>query len=214
MKFQLHENAVGLHFCKGYFSMVNSKKSQVVSAPADYRDRVATWNEEDAAREAEAEKAKKNRNFYMTFKDEGSPKIRKLIRLNGVAAELFLFIGENMDKSNALVASGKAFAAALETSEASISRALKVLDEQGYIARFKTGGSNVVVANPDIVWNSWATGKTVCLFNNAKVLLSKDEQDKTLVRKFSHVLAKKLPEDGPEDVQTELENKGQKRLID
>ena len=52
--------------------MVNSKKSQVVSAPADYRDRVATWNEEDAAREAEAEKAKKNRNFYMTFKEDGS----------------------------------------------------------------------------------------------------------------------------------------------
>ena len=194
--------------------MSNSKSNKVISTPADYRDRVAAWTEEDAAREAEAEKAKKNRNFYMTFKDEGSPKIRKLIRLNGVAAELFLFIGENMDKSNALVASGKAFASALDTSEASVSRALKVLDEQGYIARFKTGGSNVVVANPDIVWNSWATGKTVCLFNNAKVLLSKDEQDKTLVRKFAHVLAKKLPEDEAEEVHAELEKRGQKRLID
>ena len=194
--------------------MSNPKNSKVISTPADYRDRVAAWSEEDAAREAEAEKAKKHRNFYMPFKDEGSPKIRKLIRLNGVAAELFLFIGENMDKSNALVASGKAFSAAVDTSEASISRALKVLDEQGYIARFRSGGSNVVVANPDIVWNSWATGKTVCLFNNAKVLLSKDEQDKTLVRKFAHVLAKKLPEDEVEEVHADLEKMGQKRLID
>lgn len=194
--------------------MSNVKKTMVVATPNDYKARIATWSEEDATREQEAELAKKNRNFYMTFKDEGSPKIRKLIRLNGVAAELFLFIGENMDKSNALVASGKAFAAALETSEASISRALKVLDEQGYIARFRTGGSNVVVANPEIVWNSWATGKTVCLFNNAKVLLSKDEQDKTLVRKFSYVLEKKLALDQANELQKELEKQGQNRLVE
>lgn len=194
--------------------MRNQKGSALVATATDFKNRVATWNEEDSSREVEAENAKRNRNFYMTFKDEGSPKIRKLIRLNGVAAELFLFIGENMDKSNALVASGKAFATALDTSEASISRALKVLDEEGYIARFKTGGSNVVVANPDIVWNSWATGKTVCLFNNAKVLLSKDEQDKTLVRKFPHVLPKQVTDDQAESSHAELEKMGQTRLIE
>lgn len=162
------------------------KADTTIQADLDFKTRVAEWVDEDQ----KAEEEKKNRNFFMMFKQHGSPAVRKMIRLNGIAAELFLFIAENMDKSNALVGSGKAFAAALGTSEASISRALKVLDEEGYIARFKSGGSNVIVANPDLVWNSWATGKEACLFSNAKVLISKGEQDSTLIRKFAHMLPK------------------------
>lgn len=164
-------------------------KGRTVTTERDFSERVATWSEEDRA----AEDARRNKNFFMMFKAQGSPAVRKMIRLNGIAAELFLFIAETMDRSNAVVGSGKAFAAALGVSEASVSRALKILDDEGYIARFKTGGSNVIVANPDLVWNSWATGKDACMFGNAKVLMSKSEQDTTLVRKFAHVIPKVAP---------------------
>lgn len=165
---------------------MSKKKAATIETERDFKTRTDEWTAEDQR----AEEEKKNRNFFMMFKQNGSPAVRKMIRLNGIAAELFLFIAENMDAKNGLVASGKAFASALNTSEASISRALKLLDEEGYIARFKTGGSNLIVANPDLVWSSWANGKDTCLYANAKVLISKGEQDANLVRKFSHLIPK------------------------
>lgn len=157
----------------------------------DFKSRQQEWATEDEARE----EAKKNRNFYMMFKEHGSPALRQMIKLNGIAAQLFLFIAENMDKSNAIVGSGVAFASALGVSPPSITRALKILDDEGYIVRFRSGGSNVIVANPELVWNSWATGKDTCLFSNAKVILSKSEQDQPLIRKFSHVVPKQVSKD-------------------
>lgn len=146
-------------------------------------------NEEKEERQRELDK--KNNNFYMIFRDKGSPIIRQLIAFNPIAANLFIFLAEEMDRTNMIVASGKALATSLEVSEASISRAIKILLDENLIDRFKSGGSNVFVLNPEIVWSAWKSGKEYCLFGNAKVLISQNEQDTHTKKRLNVILDKK-----------------------
>jgi DNA-binding MarR family transcriptional regulator len=140
----------------------------------------------------EYELAKKNHDFFMVFKTSGSPLLRELVEISPIGIKLFLFLAENADRTNALIASGKALSMALGVSEASVSRAIKTLIDKKLIEKFQSGGSNVFVLNPEVVWSAWKTGKSHCLFGNAKVLISKNEQDKITRKKLSVVL-EKLP---------------------
>lgn len=154
---------------------------------------------DDEKKELEAlERAKKNNNFYMVFKEDGSPIVRELIKTNPRAAELFLFLCEKSDRTNAFIASGKALASFLETSEPTISRAIKILKEKNLVDIFKTGSTNVFILNPDVVWSAWKTGKKSCMFGNAKVLLSVDEQDKYMQKRINVMFAKNLKEENLE----------------
>lgn len=142
------------------------------------------------------ERAKKNDNFFMIFKSkEGSEQLRELIKKSPPAAQLFMFLAEQADRTNAVVASGKALASYLNLSEPTISRALKILSkrEEGkepYLEILKSGGSNVFVLNPDIIWSAWKTGKDYCLFGNAKILLSTSEQDVGLKKRLNVLIEK------------------------
>lgn len=154
--------------------------------------------EELERKEEEARnKAKKNDNFYMLFKDGGSQKIRELIKISPPAAEIFMFLAEQADRTNAVVASGKALAQFLKISEATVSRALKFLSkrEEGkepFLEILKSGGTNVFILNPDIVWSAWKTGKDYCLFGNAKILLSTNEQDSAMKKRLNILLEKQI----------------------
>ncbi len=145
-----------------------------------------TYEEE---RQEHLDAAKLNQHFFMVFKKAGSPLLRDLIDKSPSACSLFLFLAEQADRTNAIVASGKALAAALNMSEATISRAIKVLIEKELIERLNSGGTNVFVLNPDVVWSAWKTGKTHCLFGNAKVLVSHDEQDAPTRKRLNVLLA-------------------------
>lgn len=157
-----------------------------------FEQRAREIAEEEQKEQEARERARKNDNFYMVFKGKGSPLLRRLIGENHVAAQLFMYLSEEMDRTNAVVASGKALASVLGVSEPTVSRAIKHLVENEYVAKFKSGGSNVFVANPDMVWNAWATGKDHCLFNNSKVLISQNEQDATTTKRFNVVMQKRL----------------------
>ena len=166
-------------------------------AELDMKSRVLQLEEEKALEQSEREKERKNSNFYMFYKTkESSAKVRSLIKKNAVAAMLFMFLAEQADRNNAVVASGKALASLLEVSEATISRALKVLTEKketgepSYLEIVKSGGTNVFILNPEIVWSAWRTGKDYCLFGNAKVLLSTDEQDMALKKRLTMLIEK------------------------
>lgn len=142
-------------------------------------------------KEAEAaERAKKNNDFFMVFKKDGSPVIRNLIGVAPIAARVFLLLAEQADRTNAIVASQIALANALGVSKPSITRAVKTLLEKKLIEVLKSGGTNVFILNPEVVWSAWKTGKDYCLFGNAKVLVSKNEQD-LITRKRLNVLLEK-----------------------
>ena len=156
--------------------------------------------EEEREREAQ-EEAKKNKNFYMVFRNGGSQALRALMKKSPLAAQLFLYLAENIDKSNAIVASGRILADVLKVHETAVSRAIKVLVDENCVVRIKCGGANVFVLNPEIIWNSWATGKNRCWFDNAKVLIGKGEQPES-VRKQMAILLKKF--DGTLPIETPL----------
>ena len=155
-------------------------------------------NEKAEKKEAEArERAKRNDNFYMLFKDGGSQQVRELIKISPPAAQIFMFLAEQADRTNAVVASGKALAKYLNLSEATVSRALKILSKkeekkEPYLEILKSGGTNVFVLNPEIVWSAWKTGKDYCLFGNAKILITTDEQDLSVKKRLNFLLEKQL----------------------
>jgi DNA-binding transcriptional regulator YdaS (Cro superfamily) len=158
------------------------------------KSRQQELNDEEKAEAEARERAKKNNNFYMVFKDNAE-KLRELIKISPPAAQIFMFLAEQADRTNAVVASGKALAAHLQISEATVSRAIKLLtarsdEKEPYLEVIKSGGSNVFILNPDIVWSAWKTGKNSCLFGNAKILVSTNEQDIS-VRKRLNILLEK-----------------------
>ena len=92
---------------------------------------------------------------------------------------MLLFIFDHMDKYNAVVCSYKVFQEALGVGQATIARAIKYLKDNGFLYVYKSGSSNVYVANNDLVWNSWGTNIEYCEFP-ANIVLSKSEQEEQI----------------------------------
>lgn len=93
-----------------------------------------------------------------------------------------------MDKYNAVVCSYKVLQEALGISSATITRAVKYLKDNGFISVYKTGTSNVYIANPNLVWNSWNNVK-YCEFP-ANIILSAAEQEKVFDKRIQTVKLK------------------------
>jgi hypothetical protein len=164
----------------------------VIDSPEGFASREQQFEDEDKAREAD----RLNHNFFMVYREAGAPALRRLIRKNAVAGELFVFLAEQMDRTGSLVASGVALAAALGVSQPTISRAIKVLVEDKYVIRFNSGGAHVFCLNPDYVWAAWRTAKKTAMFHNAKVLMARDEQDLYARRHLNMLMAKQAPSSG------------------
>lgn len=93
------------------------------------------------------------------------------------ALAILHFIFKHMDKYNALIASYNVFQEQFGISRATVARCIKYLKDHGYIYVYKSGTSNVYVANCDLVWKSWGKNRKYCQFP-ANVILSDSEQDK------------------------------------
>lgn len=119
-------------------------------------------------------------NFYQVNIDN-SPILRKCLDENPKALKLLFFIFDHMDKYNALVCSYKVFQEALGMGQATVARSVKYLKENGILYIYKTGTSNVYVANKELVWRSWGTNYDYCEFP-ANIMLSASEQDNVKIR--------------------------------
>lgn len=113
--------------------------------------------------------------FYQINKDN-SEYLRSCLKENPKALELLFFVFDHMDKYNAVVCSYKVFQEALGMSKATIQRSVAYLKEHGFLYVYKTGSSNVYVANKDLVWNSWGNNVEYCEFP-ANIILSASEQE-------------------------------------
>ena len=131
----------------------------------------------------ELEDKRKNSDFIQFYR-KNLHTLRDIIDLDPTAAKIFFFITEQMDRANALVCSSKVLEEYTRLGRTTIYNKLKFLQEKGFLQIFKSGVSNVFVLNDDIVWTSWNTGKDYCVFDHAKVILSKSEQEKNASMKF------------------------------
>ena len=113
--------------------------------------------------------------FYQINKDN-SDYLRSCLDENPKALKLLLFIFDHMDKYNAVICSYKVFQETLGMGQATVARCVKYLKDHGFLYVYKTGTSNVYVANKNLVWNSWGNNVEYCEFP-ANIILSASEQE-------------------------------------
>lgn len=113
--------------------------------------------------------------FYQINKDN-SNYLRSCLDENPKALKLLLFIFDHMDKYNAVICSYKVFQETLGMGQATVARCVKYLKDHGFLYVYKTGTSNVYVANKNLVWNSWGNNVEYCEFP-ANIILSASEQE-------------------------------------
>lgn len=118
----------------------------------------------------------KNSNFVQIYRNNMSA-IRWLSKNNNTALEMFLFILEHMDHTNALACSYSIFEDALGKSKPTITRAIKVLKDNGFVDVLKMGTCNVYIINSDVAWASWDNKKKYCKFNGNMLISHKENKD-------------------------------------
>ena len=86
-------------------------------------------------------------------------------------------------------------------SKATIQRSVAYLKEHGFLYVYKTGTSNVYVANKELVWNSWGNNVEYCEFP-ANIVLSASEQEqhaKVRDKRLQSVQLKVEPKGGTDE---------------
>ena len=124
-------------------------------------------------KQKEYEEQKKNSNFVMIYRDH-MPEMRWLMKKSGIASGILNFIIEHMDNKNALCCSYIVFMDYFEISKPTVTRAIKLLKESGFIDILKSGTSNVYIVNKEVAWTSWNNQKEYCQFDG-NILVSKTE---------------------------------------
>ena len=118
-------------------------------------------------------KEKLNHNFVQIYR-EHIPELRWLMKKSGIASSILMFIIEHMDNGNALCCSHSVLMDYFDISKPTVTRAIKLLKENGFIDVLKSGTSNVYIVNSSIAWTSWNNKREYCKFNGA-MLISKSE---------------------------------------
>lgn len=131
----------------------------------------------------EKEDAKKSpfEKFYQV-NQANSKYLTKLAVEQPKALAILLFVIENMDGYNALMASYKVFQEKFNISRTTASNCIKYLKEHGFLYVYKSGTSNVYVVNNTLVWKSWGKNTKYCKFP-ANIILSESEQEKDDLKK-------------------------------
>lgn len=115
--------------------------------------------------------------LFFQFREHNFKLIRKLNEKSRIAANLFFFLVENMDKrTNSLIVSQEALSEVLGCTKMSVYTATKLLTTEKYVSILKSGVNNVYCVNADIVWTKRHDELYHARFNTA-VYLTSSEQD-------------------------------------
>lgn len=126
----------------------------------------------------ERERAQASKSPYKDWAQLNRKNVVHLIKAaqeNPTALSVLLFLIENMNKMNAIVASYAVIQEVLGMSKPTVTRSIKYLKEKGFIAIYKSGSSNVYVVNNDLVWTNYGNKVMYSKFP-ANVILSASEQ--------------------------------------
>jgi hypothetical protein len=128
-------------------------------------------------REEENERLKKendkNVNFVQLYR-EHMPEVRWLMSNHSFASSLLFFILEHMDTRNALACSYEVFIDYFGKSRTTVYRAVKLLQDNGFIDVLKMGTSNVYIVNADLAWTDNNSKKKFAKYDG-NILVSKKE---------------------------------------
>jgi DNA-binding transcriptional ArsR family regulator len=135
--------------------------------------RLLELSQEAEKAEEQKQKEAKNYNFIQLYRDN-MPELRWLMNTHAFASNLLFFILEHMDNKNALACSYSVFEDYFGKSRTTIYRALKTLEENGFLDVLKMGTSNVYLVNEDLAWTDSNSKKKFAKYDG-KILVSKKE---------------------------------------
>lgn len=155
--------------------LVGAEPKKLNEMSFEQRARDLEEQEREEQKKLREEKKSPFSRFYQINKDN-SDYLRSCLDENPKALKLLLFIFDHMDKYNAVICSYKVFQETLGMGQATVARCVKYLKDHGFLYVYKTGTSNVYVANKNLVWNSWGNNVEYCEFP-ANIILSASEQE-------------------------------------
>jgi len=135
--------------------------------------RLLELSQENEKVEEEKKKEEKNYNFIQLYRDN-MPELRWLMNTHAFASNLLFFILEHMDNKNALACSYSVFEDYFGKSRTTIYRAIKTLEENGFLDVLKMGTSNVYLVNEDLAWTDKNSNKKFSKYEG-KILVSRKE---------------------------------------
>lgn len=143
------------------------------------------------------EKIKKSKNSPFTrwtqFNNERTKEWIWLMLNYPKASAILLFLVDQMDHYNAVMCSYQVLQEVFNTSQSTVTRSIKILKDNGFIAVIKSGTSNIYAINDDIYWKSYGNNKKYSKFP-ANIVLSLSEQDVDYQAKFNKVKSSKVKE--------------------
>lgn len=159
---------------------VSEAKNVLDDNSRSFVERQAQIHQEEIAEMKQRERAKKSpySNFYQ-FNRDHSKEMMWLADKHPKANVILLFLLDQMDEYNAVMASYQVLSEALDTTTRTISRGIKVLKDHGFVAILKSGTSNVYIVNQKLAWSSWGKNYKYCKFP-ANVILSASENQEYL----------------------------------
>ena len=153
-------------------------QTMVVSTDAQRQIRMSelqAMNERDMVRE---EESKKNRDFVQIYR-ASMPEIRWLMVNHAFASSVLFFILEHMDGRNCLSCTHEIIMDYFGKSRSTVHRAIKILEENGFLGILKQGPTNVYIINAQVAWTSYQNQKTGLMLTYAsidgKMLVSRKE---------------------------------------
>jgi len=144
-----------------------------------------------AEKEAETQRerlAKRNDGFVQLYKKHIKD-VRLLLKRNALAADIFLFLMEKMDKHNAVAMSQKVLEEYFDKSRNTIYKALKELTDGGFVCIHRMASASVYTLNNQVVWQSWGNQKQFAEFSG-NIVIAKSEQEK--IEEKERVLCTKM----------------------
>lgn len=112
---------------------------------------------------------------FVQFNKKHLADIEALMAESPLAARIFMFIVEKMDKKNACIMSSTVLQERFDKSRQSIYLAVKVLVEGGFMRTYRASGATVYTLNADVVWQDHGNKKQFAEFTGA-ILIAKSEQ--------------------------------------
>ena len=149
--------------------------------------------EEEAEAEAKARKREKNSPFsrWTQFNLEHTKELMWLAVKYPKAHAILYFLVDQMDEHNAVMCSYQVLQEVLEISKPTITRSIKVLKDNGFIAILRSGTSNIYTINDKVYWKSWGNNKKYSKFP-ANIVLGMSEQDEDYQAKFKDIKGEKI----------------------
>lgn len=143
-------------------------------------DERATQLEEMEEKDRERLERDKKSPFsrWTQFNNEHTKELMWLAIKHPKAHAILYFLIDQMDDYNAVMCSYRVLEEVLCVGHATIARNIKVLKDNGFIAIFKSGTSNVFAVNDKVYWKSWGNNRKYSKFPaNVVLALSEQEED-------------------------------------